>query len=478
MYQQSVFTKMFKSFMLITTISVISLAFIMNYFLNDYFITQKEQALLEQCEIIQEQFTLVDNSVLNLTFTDQLYDELSALDKYLKARLWIINKQGNIFIDSNAKDSDSLGMNVDYHEIQSIFKGNTIKIQDYSNRYFKEPVLIIGYPLKSKSGVELALLVHAPLPEIKKTSKDVFMVSLIILIIIFLISSSVILTIGNRFKRELYHIILILKKIAKGDFSERIITNRQDELGELSQHINYMANELNSIENGRKTFIENISHDLRSPLTSISGYSKAILDHTISINDQDHYLKIINTESLRLTNLANSLISLTNFESIDIIEKSEFNLDSLLINTLDSFEQKIKIKNLSVDICLSDEKYLAIGVPEQIKRVLYNLIDNAIKFSFENSILKLWVDCNKKNYTVHIQNKGTSISEEKLNQIWNRFYKADSSRGSHKTGYGLGLSIVREIIKNHDEQIFVESLNNGLTIFSFTLQHTITKTKR
>lgn len=471
MIQQSIFHKMFKSFVIITTISVISLALIMNYFFNNYFIKQKEEILLEQCDIIQKQFDLANNSFLKLNFSDQLYNELSALEKYLQARLWIINKNGNLYIDSNSKNSPSIGMNVNYNELQSIFEGNTIKIQDYSNKYFNEPVLIIGYPLKNNGEVVFALLIHSPLPGIKKTSRDIFLVSLLIILITFIIFSSVIFTIGNKFKKELYHIIIILKKISKGSFNERIISNSKDEMGELARHINYMAHELNSIEKSRKTFITNISHDLRSPLTSIAGYSKAILDHTIPCEDQDHYIKIINNESIRLTELANSLISLTKFESFENLIKKPFDLNNLLLNTLDSFENRIQAKNLSVDIHLNKCPNLALGASDQLERVLYNLIDNAIKFSHNDGLLKIWIESFKNQYIIHIKNLGNYISPEQLNQIWDRFYKIDSSRGSNKNGYGLGLSIVREIIKNHNEQIFVESSKENGTVFSFTLEN-------
>lgn len=485
MVQRSIFTRMFKIFMSITTLSVVGLAFILNGYLNTYFINQRQDSLLEQCELIQEQYTLFQNqydlhgkSPTTIAFQSNFIKELSALDKYLKARILLIDKTGLIIVDSKDSDSSILGMSVNYSELKSVFKGDIVTIKDYNNPYFDEPILLIGYPIKSYDSVVSALFVHSPLPEITKTSHEIFSISLFVILSIFLIALIAILIMGSRFKYEFYRIIRALKNIAKGDFSERILTNRQDELAEIAYHINYMANELDTIESSRRTFISNISHDLRSPLTSISGYSQAILDHTIPVESQDKYLRIINSESLRLTNLANSLISLTKFESFEILEKKPFDINQLLLSTLDSFESRIEQKNLEVQIQLTDKPLDALGAKDQIERVIYNLMDNAIKFSPPNGLFKVSVSVQKKHFLVSICNQGPTIDTEELNQIWNRFYKSDSSRGKNSNGYGLGLAIVREIILNHKEQIFVESCDENGTCFSFTLEYQNKKTDR
>jgi signal transduction histidine kinase len=485
MVQRSIFTRMFKIFMSITTLSVVGLAFILNGYLNTYFINQREETLLEQCVLIQEQYTLFQEqydlhgkSPATTAFQSNFIKELSALDKYLKARILLIDKTGLILIDSKDADSSILRTSVKYRELTSVFKGDIVTIKDYNNPYFDEPILLIGYPIKSSDNVVSALFVHSPLPEITKTSHEIFSISLFVILSIFLIASIAILIMGSRFKYEFYRIIRALKNIAKGDFSERILTNRQDELAEIAHHINYMANELDTIESSRRTFISNISHDLRSPLTSISGYSQAILDHTIPVESQDRYLRIINSESLRLKNLANSLISLTKFESFEILEKKAFDINQLLLSTLDSFENRIEEKNLHVDIQLTDKPLDALGAPDQIERVIYNLIDNAIKFSPNDGLFKISIVAEKKHFLVSICNEGPTIDTEELNQIWNRFYKSDSSRGKNNNGYGLGLAIVREIILNHKEQIFVESCSEHGTSFSFTLEHQARKVEK
>ncbi len=194
-----------------------------------------------------------------------------------------------------------------------------------------------------------------------------------------------------------------------------------------------------------------------------------MLDNTIPPEKYPDYLKIIKGESQRLITLSNSLIELNRIDS-NVLEKEAFDVNSLLLNVLDAFEQRLLDKNMQVDVKLTCEKCQAYGNKAQIERVIHNLIDNAIKFAYEDSTLTLAIESlSNRKYKIIVNNQGDIIPSEQLNKIWEKFYKEDSSRNHCKLGYGIGLSIVKEILINHEEEVFVESNAKNGTTFSFTL---------
>lgn len=479
MNNKSIFTKMFFVYMLVLFLSVATMLIAMNKYLNSYFISKNEEALLKHCENIQSEFDKINQSILPILNYKNLIYELSEMEKYTDSRVLLVDKKGGVYIDPNSTNKSSAKLKIEYEELSSVFKGNIITKQDFTYKYFDEPSLVIGYPLKNNNTdeVEFSLFVVTSLPEINKTINEIFHISILIIILSSLVMFFIIYIIGLTLKREFNKIIFSVKNIAKGNFSRRIETNRLDELGELSYHINFMAGELEDIENSRKNFISNVSHDLRSPLTSILGYSQAMIDNTIPVEKFPDYLKIIKSESERLITLSNSLIELNRIDSKELI-KEDFEINNMVLNVLDSFEQRLLEKDLNIDIKLACDKCLAYANKTQMERVVHNLIDNAIKFSLEHSIINIQIESNSDRYKLSINNKGDIIPGDKLNKIWEKFYKEDSSRNNFKSGYGIGLSIVRDILINHEEDVYVSSSEKDGTTFSFTIRKAATLRSR
>jgi signal transduction histidine kinase len=257
---------------------------------------------------------------------------------------------------------------------------------------------------------------------------------------------------------------------ARGDFTPRIEVNSNDEIGYLAASLNYMAAELDSLEEDQRKFISNVSHDFRSPLTSIKGYVEAILDGTIPYEMQDKYLNIILNETGRLTKLTSSLLELNNYDSRhSIMEIAPFDLNAIIKNTAASFEGTCSAKHLTIELILTDTQMVVQANEGKIQQVLYNLLDNAIKFSPEDSVITIETTQRSDKVFVSVKDRGIGISRDNINKIWERFYKIDSSRGKDKKGTGLGLSIVKEIILAHNENINVISTEGVGTEFIFTL---------
>ena len=231
-----------------------------------------------------------------------------------------------------------------------------------------------------------------------------------------------------------------------------------------------MAEELAQGEENQKKLVANISHDFRSPLTSIRGYLEAMLDGTIPPEMHEKYLQIVLNETDRLTKLTNNLLTLNNLNAKGmLLEKTDFDINSVIKNTAATFEGTCKQKMIAIELILTGEEMIVHADMVKIQQVLYNLLDNAIKFSHHDSIIKIETTLKHNKIFVSVKDNGIGIPKESLKLIWDRFYKTDLSRGKDKRGTGLGLSITREIIKAHGENINVISTEGVGSEFIFTL---------
>ncbi|HHU22714.1 MAG TPA: HAMP domain-containing histidine kinase [Clostridiales bacterium] len=259
-------------------------------------------------------------------------------------------------------------------------------------------------------------------------------------------------------------------RFARGDFSIRVEDEgREDEIGELTRSFNAMADSLEKAEELRRNFIANVSHELKTPMTTISGFANGILDGTIPPENQRKYLAIISSETKRLSRLVRSMLELSRIQSEynDELKKTPFDLNEVLLRTFLVFEEKITSKNLEVDVQIPEESVIVLGNSDGITQVIYNIMDNAVKFAHPNTTLglSLWKQDGKAY--VSVKNTGDTIPPGELPFLFDRFHKTDRSRSLDRDGVGLGLYIVKTILNNHDEDIFVTS-KDGVTEFIFT----------
>ena len=241
-------------------------------------------------------------------------------------------------------------------------------------------------------------------------------------------------------------------------------------MGKLADTLNYMAHELSNTEEYQRKFISNVSHDFRSPLTSIKGYLEAMLDGTIPPEMQDKYLQIVISEADRLTALTKSTLELQSLQSRKImLDLTTFDINQVIRNTVASFEGICNSRRLVIQLIFHGEELTVKADKVKIQQVLYNLLDNAIKFSHDNSSILVETLERHGKIFVSVKDFGVGIPRDSIKKIWTRFYKTDSSRGKDKKGTGLGLSIVREIIVAHGENIDVISTEGIGSEFIFSL---------
>ena len=277
---------------------------------------------------------------------------------------------------------------------------------------------------------------------------------------------------SKRMARPLDDMAEASRKFARGDFSVRVKQEDDptDEMGALIESFNKMADSLESAEARRSEFIANISHELRTPMTTIAGFADGILDGTIPREEEDKYLRSIRDETRRLSRLVREMLDLSQMRSraSDPARRTVFDLTELICQTMLSFEDRASKKHLDVDPQLPDDPIMVTADKDAITQVIYNLIDNAVKFARAGSciVIKLYKE-NGKAY-VSVRDEGETIPPEDLPFIFDRFHKSDRSRSLDKDGVGLGLYLVKSIINSHDEDIAVKS-ENGVTEFVFTL---------
>ena len=293
-----------------------------------------------------------------------------------------------------------------------------------------------------------------------------FMTAFVVLMISFMASSITTM----RQVQPIREMVQATRRYAEGDFDIRMNDyGRDDEIGELAASFNAMAESLQQTERQRREFIANISHELKTPMTTIAGYTDGILDGTIPPEREKQYLQIISDESRRLSRMVRRMLDVSQLQAIDPLKSgSHFDICESMRRVLISMEKKITDRDLDVDADIPEEPILVLGDNDMITQVIYNLLENATKFARSGSTLYLGVTTIDGKARVTVRNLGDTIPAEELPLLFERFHKSDKSRSEDKDGVGLGLYIVKTILEQHKEKINVTS-ENGVTTFTFSL---------
>ena len=337
---------------------------------------------------------------------------------------------------------------------------------------YEDPSFVVASPIKNGAGILTGYLFVAVGPaaqlDVWQTIFPLFLlISMIVLLLALIFSFA-----GSKLlSRPLRAITDAARRFGKGDLSARVEkTDRLDEIGELTEAFNSMADAIEKSEEERREFIANVSHELKTPMTTIAGFADGILDGTIPPENRDRYLQTISSETKRLSRLVRSMLELSRLQAGDreALLKNSFDVAEVLRLTLINFADKIESRHLDVDFQVPEDPVAVLGDPDAITQVVYNLLDNAIKFSHDGTELgiSLWKD-DRKAY-VSVRNHGATIPEAEIPRLFDRFHKGDRSRSRDRDGVGLGLYIVKTILINHGEDIAVTS-RQGVTDFVFSL---------
>lgn len=435
---------------------------------NQYFIESRKELLYEQGRKVAREAA----SVLYLENPNSrdLANDLQILDKFLNAHIWVVESDGTIVAVSGSNEERVLGRRIDEGELNKLAGGQSIEERGDFGGKLSEPSLTVGYPVFVNNMFAGGVLVHASLIEIQKNFREIYKLTLWAILISVAVAYGILYIQIRRISDPLKEISEAAKVIAGGEFQKRLDINTGDEIEELGRSFNNMAESLEKIEENRRNFIANISHDLRSPMTSIRGFIEGIIDGTIPEDMREHYLNIVLDESKRLIRITNELLELNNMQQGKMeITKDTFELNETIRRKLIAYEKGITDKKLNLTFSMHEEKSFVFSDQMLIERVLSNLIDNAVKFTPEKGSIELKTLNQGNSIITEIKNTGDNINPEELNKVWERFHKGDTSRGIYKGGYGLGLAIVKEIISQLGEKVWVKS-DEGFTKFTFTIE--------
>lgn len=428
-------------------------------------IEEKQDILYEEAEIISNEY--VGNYFMEKLSLNNLSTQLKTIDTFLNTQIWIVQKDSHVILDT--RNYSIAAKNFNINDYSPDFLGKTFSHSD-SFPYLDTEMLSVIYPVTTDYETKGYIVMHTPLQDINYDIiyyTDMINISFLIIMLVMLVVFAYISYITVRPVRQL---IRAAHQYCDGSEAFELNLKSNDEYRDLAGSIKYMAERLGNLNDYQKKFVANISHDFRSPLTSIKGYVEAMRDGTIPAEMQDKYLGIILFETERLTKLTSGLLELSRYENKGVfLEITSFDINAVIKQTAESFEGICLDKDIHIQLLFSSKELFVDADMGKIQQVLYNLIDNAIKFSHPDSSIRVSTDSKSGKVFVSVKDYGCGIPKESQQRVWDRFYKTDVSRGRDKKGTGLGLSITKEIISAHNENINLISTEGVGTEFTFSL---------
>ena len=359
-------------------------------------------------------------------------------------------------------------------ELQQIYQaaraGNVHDLNLYQSEGF--PILSASRIVTAQDGAECLVLVLDDASDIREINRIVSIRVMLAFLVGALIAVILVYATTNRVTRPFMETNEIVQRYSRGDYSARIPISNIKEATKLAVSFNNMADQLEDLEASRRSFVANVSHELRSPLTSMKGFLEAMQDGTIGPEDHEKYLNIVLSETRRMASMVNDLLDLTRIESGKTALRLEvFDINELIRRTLITFEARIYEKKMEMEVKFAQDQYFVEADNAQISQVLRNLIDNALKYSPDERRLRIATYAMNREVYVAIQDFGYGIPEENVPHVFDRFYKVEKAHTpSKQSGTGLGLSIVKRIIDQHGQTITLKSAKGKGSMFTFTLK--------
>ena len=435
--------------------------------------SQNQQTMIRDAEAVAELAEAYD-SVGDLQNNFDFHISLSLFTKVGDAEALLCDTDGVIRICSCEKFScDHIGQTVDPVLLAEIQKDGSWYEETSLSSIYDEPRYLAGQTLLASDGEQIGyVLVSAPMAQTKnfmlRSSTLFFYVAITVLIVSMLAASFL----SRMQVRPLGQMADAARRFGRGELSVRVEESPKNtsEINDLARAFNTMVDSLESSERRRQEFVANVSHELKTPMTTIGGYIDGMLDGTIPPEKQQHYMQIVSGEVRRLSRLVRNMLDISRLQAMGVEESrmTRFDLGELMSDVIITFEQKINGKGLNVDVELPDRPVWVKAERDGITQVVYNLLDNAIKFCPQGGSLGLKLEPDGGKARVTVRNTGPTIDPKELPLLFDRFHKADKSRSADREGWGLGLYIAKTIVGAYGGDIWATS-ENGVTCFIFTL---------
>jgi len=476
---KSVYSRMLWTYLVIVLAAMLVLGVLVGELFRRQYEDDLVSSMVREAEeintIVQDKYYSGENRALAIT-------ELQVIARKYGAYVWIIDSSGILRVNDPEKESE-WAENTEFDlqdSLEDVVKqGKVIRTTGFFGDAFGVPVMTIARPLYIDGEIKGEIYIHIKMGDIQESVATIYQNVFTCAIIGILLAVVLVPLTARSFTKPLVTMNAVAKSYAKGDFSSRVPVKSDDEIGQLAKSFNQMADELKSLDDMRRSFVANASHEMKAPLASMRGFLEAILDGSVPAGEQQEYMTIVLDETKRLSGLVTNLLDLSKIESGNFpMFKKAFDVNELIRRTLITFETRIEEKRLNIEADFEEDSCAVYADPDHITQVLRNLVDNAIKFTPEGGTVSVKTGIKENKASISVADTGKGIPKEDLNQIWERFYKVEKAHTPGSEGTGLGLSIVKKIIEQHGEEITVESEPGKGTKFTFQLPHASKKQLR
>lgn len=472
---KSIFSKHFTVMSLVIVISFLAMGGMQMLFSTRYWVSENRERLTENARNVAE-FTAANTTQNPANPSSYL---ISAAVEPVLGMLSIAVDGTGLIVDNNYRvvmSSDSTRSLVGETLGESVQnrlkngKGDYFTVDNFGGLYASRQYTV-GVPIRTSAGEALGYVFMSTSAErMGAYVGDNFQVFFLSALGVLTLTFIVLYALTYRLVRPLRQMAAATRAFGEGDFSVRVPVEGKDEVAELATALNSMAVSLSSVEGMRRSFVANVSHELKTPMTTIAGFIDGILDGTIPGEKRDYYLKIVSDEVKRLSRLVKSMLDLSRIDNGQLkLTPVQFDLTEVACNTLLSFEQRIENKKITIVDLEDCQREEVCADYDLIGQVVYNLLDNAVKFTNEGGSISLRVYREPGRVVCAVRNSGMGIAAQEMPHIFERFYKSDQSRGLDKNGVGLGLYIVKTVINLHHGEIKVRSVEGEYCEFSFWL---------
>lgn len=434
-----------------------------------YSINEKYKSLERDCRSVSYLALIWMTEPYKLD-TNALRDVLKLQAAIDNTRMMISDANGEIKMFADSYNSGKGGYIS--NRILSSLKTNGLYSESGTfDGYYANQLITVAMPIRDAAdNLRGAVIVSSSAEGITLLFKSFLRDILPQVLFVLTLSALLIYFVSQRLSRPLKEIATATKDFAMGDYSARVSIYGRDEIAELACSFNYMADTMEKLDKHRSEFIANVSHELKTPMTTIGGFINGILDGTISKEQEQKYLKIVSAEVQRLSRMISKLLLATRLQTSGADENiPPIDICSILSAVVVGAEGLINDKNMNVNIDFPRERVYVNGDADALTQVVTNLLDNAIKYGDEGGIISFTVAIRNDRVFVSIFNTGLGISPDDIPFLFDRFYKSDRSRGEDKQSTGLGLYIVKSILKNMNQEIRVESEHGKWIRFTFSL---------
>jgi signal transduction histidine kinase len=469
---KTTFSRTFLTVTVILLLALLSIGFFLRTLLRDYLTQTAFSQLTNDAQVISRLTAAhyADNSLTDMDFFINL--EIAAAVS--EADTVICDKDGKILLCSDAPlGCQHQGMVIGQDYLQRILRNGTTRDTGEIQRLYSGSRHVVATTVENEGSVLGIVIVSSPVSvyqAVLQKMTDFYIMLSVLAVLAAVLAVSVFV---HRQSQPLRQMAKTARAFGHGELDARVPIRKgySQEVGELALAFNSMAASLQQSENQRREFVANVSHELKTPMTTIGGYVDGILDGTIPPEKSRHYMQIVSDETKRLSRLVRSMLDISQLQSeagIPAEKRTRFDLSETIGQVLLTFEQKITAKNLNVEVDIPPHPVYTNANRDYITQVVYNLLDNAVKFCPENATVGIRLREARGKVYVSVYNDGKTIPAEELPLVFDRFHKLDKSRSENRDGWGLGLYIVKTIVCSHGENISVTS-RDGRTEFTFTM---------